>query len=48
LVDVAGNNGDATPLQNGAIAVNIGVTEDVTVTDKLAVVAHCPAFGVNV
>jgi hypothetical protein len=36
------------PLQIGAICVNVGVTGWFTVTLIVAVVAHCPAVGVNV
>jgi hypothetical protein len=36
------------PLHTGATCVNVGVTFGLTVTDIVAVVAHCPAVGVNV
>jgi hypothetical protein len=36
------------PLQIGATCVNVGVMFGSTVTDIVAVVAHCPAVGVNV
>lgn len=41
-------SGLAEPAQIGAIALNVGTVAGVIVTVKLAVVAHCPAFGVNV
>ncbi len=36
------------PLQIGATCVKVGVTGGFTVTVMVAVVAHCPAAGVNV
>ena len=36
------------PLQIGATCVNVGVMFGLIVTDIVAVVAHCPAVGVNV
>jgi hypothetical protein len=48
FVEIIGNVGVVAPLQNGAIGINIGVTVAVMVTGNVAVVAHWPAFGVNV
>jgi hypothetical protein len=48
LVEFAGKIGAVLPLQNAGILVNVGVIIGFTVTDKEAVVAHCPAVGVNV
>jgi hypothetical protein len=48
LVDVVGKVGAVVPLQNGAIVANVGTSVSVTVTDNVVVVAHWPAFGVNV
>ncbi len=36
------------PTQIGAIGLKVGVTDGFTVTLNVAVVAHCPAVGVNV
>ena len=36
------------PTQMGAIGLNVGVIDGFTVTVSVAVVAHCPAAGVNV
>ena len=48
LVDVVGNVGAVDPEQKAGIAANVGVTLGVTVTLKVAVVAHCPTPGVKV
>jgi hypothetical protein len=48
LIDVAGNDGAVEFWQSGPIAVNVGVTCGLIVTLNVAVVAHCPAAGVNV
>ena len=48
LVDVNGSTGAMAPEQIGATAVNVGVTFGLTVMVMVAVVAHCPASGVNV
>jgi hypothetical protein len=48
LVDVVGNTGAVAPLQIAGTAANVGVTFVFTVTDIVAVVAHCPLAGVNV
>jgi hypothetical protein len=47
-LDVAGNGVSVAPAQIGATAVNVGVTLGLTVIVNVVVVAHCPAFGVNV
>ena len=39
---------NGSPLQIGAICVNVGVTGWFTVTLIVAVVAHCPAVGEKV
>jgi hypothetical protein len=48
LLDVVGKTGAVAPVHIGAIAVKLGVTLLLTVTDSVAVVAHCPAVGVKV
>ena len=48
LFDVVGNAVSVTPEQIGATAVKVGVTFGLTVIVNIAVVAHCPAVGVNV
>ena len=48
LEDADGNDGAILFWHSGPICVNVGVTFSVTVIVKLAVVAHCPAVGVNV
>jgi hypothetical protein len=50
LVDVAGNVGTVPPAQIASVVpkLNVGTMFGVTVTVKVAVVAHCPAVGVNV
>lgn len=48
LLEVAGNGAITAPEHTGATAVNVGVTFGVTVMVIVAVVAHCPAAGVNV
>ena len=48
LVDVVGNADKVPPEQIGATAVNVGVIFGLTVMVSVAVVAHCPAVGVNV
>ena len=47
LVEVVGNADKDAPLQIAATCVNVGVV-DTTVIVIVAVVAHCPAFGVKV
>ena len=46
--DVVGNAVNVPPEQIGATALNVGVTLLLTVIVNVAVVAHCPAVGVNV
>ena len=48
LLDVVGRAGIVAPEQYGPTAVNVGVTLGLTVIVNVAVVAHCPAVGVNV
>ena len=46
--DVVGNGDKVAPEQIGATGLNVGVTPLLTVIVNDAVVAHCPAVGVNV
>ena len=48
LLDVVGSAVKVAPEQIGATAVNAGVIFGLTVIVNVAVVAHCPAVGVNV
>jgi hypothetical protein len=48
LLDVVGNGDKVAPEHIGATAVNVGVMFGLTVIVIVAVVAHCPADGVNV
>jgi len=48
LLEVVGNAVNVAPEHMGATAVNVGVTFGLTVIVRVAVVAHCPAVGVNV
>ena len=48
LSEVVGNGDNVPPEQIGATALNVGVTLGFTVIVNVAVVAHCPAAGVNV
>jgi hypothetical protein len=48
LLEVVGNGASVAPEQIGATVVNVGVTVGLTVIVNVAVVAHCPAVGVNV
>ena len=48
LFDVVGNADKVAPEQIAAIAAKVGVTVELTVIVNVAVVAHCPAVGVNV
>jgi hypothetical protein len=48
LVEVVGKTGAAVPLHIAAIALNVGVTNGLTVTVIIFVVAQSPAVGVNV
>ena len=47
-MDVVGRAASVAPEQIGVTAVNVGVIFGLTVIVKVAVVAHCPAVGVNV
>jgi len=48
LVDVVGSADNVAPEQIGDTCVNVGVTLGFTTMVIVAVVAHCPAVGVNV
>ena len=48
LFEVVGNGVKVAPEQIGATALNVGVMLELTTIVKVAVVAHCPAVGVNV
>jgi hypothetical protein len=48
LLEVVGKTGAVVPAQIGAIASNVGTMLELTVMVKVVVVAHWPAFGVNV
>ena len=48
LLDVVGSAVMVAPEQMGATALKVGVMFGFTVMVKVAVVAHCPAVGVNV
>ena len=48
LVDEVGRVGAGPPMQTADNALKVGVTGVLTVSERLAVVAHCPASGVNV
>jgi hypothetical protein len=48
LIEVVGRDERVAPEQIGATAANVGVTIGLTVIVNVAVVAHCPAVGVNV
>jgi hypothetical protein len=48
LFEVVGSGDKVAPEHIGATAVNVGVTFGLTVIVIVAVVAHCPADGVNV
>ena len=48
LFDVVGNADSVAPEQMDVINVKVGVTVGFTVIVIVAVVAHCPAVGVNV
>jgi hypothetical protein len=48
LFEVVGSGDKVAPEHIGATAVNVGVTFGLTVIVIVAVVAHCPAVGVNV
>ena len=48
LLEVVGRADKVAPEQIGATAVNVGVMFGLTEIVNVAVVAHCPAVGVNV
>ena len=48
LSDVVGNADSVAPEQIAATGLKVGVTFAFTVIINVAVVAHCPAVGVNV
>jgi Flp pilus assembly pilin Flp len=48
LLDVVGKAVSVAPEHIGATAVNVGVIFGLTTIVNVAVVAHCPAVGVNV
>jgi 50S ribosomal subunit-associated GTPase HflX len=48
LLEVVGKADKLPPEQIAAIAVNVGVTFELTVMVNVVLVAHCPAVGVNV
>ena len=48
LFEVVGSADKDVPEHIGATAVKVGVTLGLTVIVNVAVVAHCPAVGVNV
>ncbi len=48
LVEVVGKADKVAPEQIDATALNVGLTFGFTVIVIIAVLAHCPAVGVNV
>jgi hypothetical protein len=48
LLEVVGSGDRVAPEHIGATAVNVGVMLEFTTIVIVAVVAHCPAVGVNV
>ena len=48
LLDVVGSVAKVAPAHIGATALKVGVIFGLTVIVNVAVVAHCPAAGVNV
>ena len=48
LSEVVGKGANTAPEQIAATGLNAGVTLGLTVMVNVAVVAHCPAAGVNV
>ena len=48
LFEVVGKADKVAPEQIGVTAVNVGAILELTVIVNVAVVAHCPAVGVNV
>ena len=45
--EVSGRIGARAPVQIAVASVNVGVTFGLTVTERVTVVAHCPASGVK-
>jgi hypothetical protein len=48
LVEVVGRGANGSPEQIAATGLKVGVIFGLTVMVSVAVVAHCPAVGVNV
>ena len=48
MFDVVGSADKVAPEHIGATALNVGVMFGLTVIVNVAVVAHCPAVGVNI
>ena len=48
FVEVVGNAAKVAPVQIGFTVANVGTILELTVIVNVAVVAHCPAVGVNV
>ena len=48
MFDVVGSADKVAPEHIGATELNVGVMFGLTVIVNVAVVAHCPAVGVNV
>ena len=48
LLETGFKTGFGAPAQIGAIALKTGVIIGLTVTVRIAVVAHCPGFGIKV
>src|SRR5215218_2836610 len=48
LEELLGRAGAVLPWQRGPTALKVGVTRGSIVIERVAVVAHCPAVGVNV
>ena len=47
-MEVVGSGNSVPPEQIGATTANVGVTLEFTIIVNVAVIAHCPASGVNV
>jgi hypothetical protein len=48
LLEVVDNGASVAPEQIGPTPVNVGVMLELTTIVSVAIVAHCPASGVNV
>ena len=48
FVEDVDKTGAVSPEQIAGIDAKVGVMFELTVTDKVVGVAHCPAFGINV